>query len=298
MVIWAVAIASDRGAAVIAAIALVLSAVVPVSLMPGGWRQLIARPRSLEEIRQAILVGVEREQALVSMQILPRETQVELHIDEAVRAPTRGGIHGSSADMLSIFRAAKGRLLLLGEPGSGKTASALALCSALFEQAKEDRTAPIPLFISLGKSHVIDQSFSEMIAEQLHRAGINSSDRRIASSLVLPVLDGLDEVPDASRTACARTIAAHVISNPGSQIVVCSRRREFERLHVNMVGSLSILVLQPITANDVVDYLARIDERRFHFLVQQTPSFATHVMKVLAERLRHMNLMTRNQAVA
>src|SRR5207244_801550 len=151
MVIWAVAIASDRGAAVIGAIALVLSAVVPVSLMPGGWRQLIARPRSLEEIRQAILVGVEREQALVSMQILPRETQVELHIDEAVRAPTRGGIHGSSADMLSIFRAAKGRLLLLGEPGSGKTASALALCSALFEQAKEDRTAPIPLFISLGK---------------------------------------------------------------------------------------------------------------------------------------------------
>jgi CRP/FNR family transcriptional regulator, cyclic AMP receptor protein len=44
--------------------------------------------------------------------------------------------------------------------------------------------------------------------------------------------------------------------------------------------------------------LARIDQRRFHFLVQQTPYFATHVMKVLAERLRHMNSMTRNQAVA
>jgi CRP/FNR family transcriptional regulator, cyclic AMP receptor protein len=44
--------------------------------------------------------------------------------------------------------------------------------------------------------------------------------------------------------------------------------------------------------------LARIDERHFHFLVQQTPYFATRVMKVLAERLRHMNLMTRNHAVA
>jgi CRP/FNR family transcriptional regulator, cyclic AMP receptor protein len=38
--------------------------------------------------------------------------------------------------------------------------------------------------------------------------------------------------------------------------------------------------------------LAQIDQRRFHFLVQQTPHFATHVMKVLADRLRHMNAMT------
>jgi CRP/FNR family cyclic AMP-dependent transcriptional regulator len=35
--------------------------------------------------------------------------------------------------------------------------------------------------------------------------------------------------------------------------------------------------------------LAQIDQRRFHFLVQQTPYFATHVMKTLADRLRHMN---------
>ena len=37
--------------------------------------------------------------------------------------------------------------------------------------------------------------------------------------------------------------------------------------------------------------LAQIDQRRFHFLVQQTPNFATHVMKVLADRLRHMNAL-------
>ena len=38
--------------------------------------------------------------------------------------------------------------------------------------------------------------------------------------------------------------------------------------------------------------LAPIDRRRFHFLVQQTPHFATHVMKTLADRLRHMNTVT------
>jgi CRP-like cAMP-binding protein len=35
--------------------------------------------------------------------------------------------------------------------------------------------------------------------------------------------------------------------------------------------------------------LVRIDQRRFHFLIQQNPFFATHVMKVLAERIRSMN---------
>lgn len=35
--------------------------------------------------------------------------------------------------------------------------------------------------------------------------------------------------------------------------------------------------------------LARVDERRFNFIIQQNPFFARHVMKVLVDRLRHMN---------
>ena len=41
--------------------------------------------------------------------------------------------------------------------------------------------------------------------------------------------------------------------------------------------------------------LAQIDQRRFHFLVQQTPKFATHVIKVLADRLRRMNTLATAQ---
>ena len=35
--------------------------------------------------------------------------------------------------------------------------------------------------------------------------------------------------------------------------------------------------------------LARVDSRRFNFIIQQNPFFARHVMKVLVDRLRHMN---------
>ena len=66
-----------------------------------------------------------------------------------------------------------------------------------------------------------------------------------------------------------------------------------------LVGEVALVDSSPRTATVVATercHLAKIDERRFHFLVQ--PYFATHVMKVLTERLRHMNLLTKTSSVA
>jgi len=59
-----------------------------------------------------------------------------------------------------------------------------------------------------------------------------------------------------------------------------------------LIGEMALIDNSPRTANAVAKMpcrFAEIDRRRFHFLVQQTPHFATHVMKTLADRLRHMN---------
>ena len=63
----------------------------------------------------------------------------------------------------------------------------------------------------------------------------------------------------------------------------------------SLLGEMALIEDTPRTANAVAKSpatLAQIDRRRFHFLVQQTPHFATHVMKILADRLRHMNAVT------
>jgi CRP/FNR family cyclic AMP-dependent transcriptional regulator len=60
----------------------------------------------------------------------------------------------------------------------------------------------------------------------------------------------------------------------------------------SLIGEMALIDDSPRTATAVAKTscrLAEIDRRRFHFLVQQTPHFATHVMKTLADRLRHMN---------
>jgi len=37
--------------------------------------------------------------------------------------------------------------------------------------------------------------------------------------------------------------------------------------------------------------LAVVNQHRFMFLIQETPFFALHVMRILASRLRHMNVL-------
>lgn len=59
-----------------------------------------------------------------------------------------------------------------------------------------------------------------------------------------------------------------------------------------LIGEMALIHDSPRTATAIAKApcrLAEISRRRFHFLVQQTPHFATHVMKTLADRLRHMN---------
>ena len=63
----------------------------------------------------------------------------------------------------------------------------------------------------------------------------------------------------------------------------------------SLLGEMALIDDSTRTANAVAkrtSRLAEIDRRRFHFLVQQTPHFATYVMKTLADRLRHMNAVT------
>ena len=62
-----------------------------------------------------------------------------------------------------------------------------------------------------------------------------------------------------------------------------------------VIGEMALIDDGPRTANAVAKTacrLAQIDRRRFYFLVQQHPHFATHVMKTLADRLRDMNAVT------
>jgi CRP/FNR family transcriptional regulator, cyclic AMP receptor protein len=59
-----------------------------------------------------------------------------------------------------------------------------------------------------------------------------------------------------------------------------------------LFGEMALIDDEPRSATAVARSpcrLCMVDERRFSFLVQETPFFALHVMRVLARRLRRMD---------
>ncbi len=60
----------------------------------------------------------------------------------------------------------------------------------------------------------------------------------------------------------------------------------------SILGEMALIDQNPRSATAVAKtdcQLVPINEKRFQFLVQQTPYFALEVMRVLAKRLRHMD---------
>lgn len=79
------------------------------------------------------------------------------------------------------------------------------------------------------------------------------------------------------------------VLNTGTAEVLVGARVVEELEHGSIVGEMSLVSPAPhsasVRATSDCEFVA-VDEKRFHFLVQQTPFFATRVMRVMAERLR------------
>jgi eukaryotic-like serine/threonine-protein kinase len=109
---------------------------------------------------------------------------------------------------------------------------------------------------------------ADWLIDELHHS--YEVPRRIARGWVeggdvLPLLDGLDEVPERSRGACIESIN-QFLGKRCVNLVVCSRIEEYQSLatHLRLEGAI---VLQALTRQQVCDYLkylkmVRLDEVR------------------------------------
>jgi predicted NACHT family NTPase len=98
------------------------------------------------------------------------------------------------------------KLLILGEPGSGKTTTYLELAQTLVGKALENSDAPIPVLVNLSSWKDPQQSiFDWLVRELKSKYGIRQELGRqfLVQKNLLSFLDGLDEVAPSRQKACA-----------------------------------------------------------------------------------------------
>jgi eukaryotic-like serine/threonine-protein kinase len=158
--------------------------------------------------------------------------------------------------LLEIFTAAGRNLLILGEPGSGKTTTLLQLADALLNAAQLSPDDPVPIILNLSSwaqkkeplvHWLVEEIFLQYgIARDLTRAGI-------ANESFLYLLDGLDEVDADARQACITAINTFRKDNP-AEMVICSRTREYQALQTKLhLGT--VVEIQPLSDDKIDDYL-------------------------------------------
>ena len=89
------------------------------------------------------------------------------------------------------------QLLILGEPGAGKTTMMLELAEDLLKRAITDKVEPIPVLLSLSSWKNPQQSIFEwLVGELKSKYGIRQdlAQQWLKKNQLLPLLDGLDEV--------------------------------------------------------------------------------------------------------
>ncbi|MEZ4513132.1 MAG: NACHT domain-containing protein [Chloroflexota bacterium] len=155
-----------------------------------------------------------------------------------------------------VFNEAGRKLLILGDPGSGKTMQLLQLAKALIATAESDPAAPLPFVFNLASWSQQREPLADWLAEELHQQYQLSRQfarQIIATKPLTLLLDGLDEVVTEHRPACLSAINVF-LTNHDTDLVVCSRLKEYDTLR-DKLNLSSAIRIQPLTDDQINNFL-------------------------------------------
>lgn len=254
-----------------------------------GWvKPFFTTPESLRALVVEALNQwrAEQEQALVDIELtaLLRDADEDCRKDLEVKAPlglleleaecrdVRGEpkeepevscLPLSRERLLDLFPARK-RVLILGNPGAGKSVMLMRLAHELAAeiQGHPGPNSPVPVRFHLGSWTPRAPNLGKWLSDVLndwYSCGREDVRRWIEAGALLPLLDGLDEVAPDDRLACVAAINQHLDNHKGG-LVVTSRRQAYNDLRKEkpLKKVQAEVVLKPMGEAQREAYLARL----------------------------------------
>ena len=165
-----------------------------------------------------------------------------------------------------------GKLLLLGNPGTGKTTTMLDLAATLIQRANADPEEPIPVMLNLSSWQNPQQSCTDWLLQELQsKYGVSPKlgQTWLTEKKLLPLLDGLDELPPARQEPVVQALNTWLKSEESvSQILVCSRLEEYEA-YATKLSLNGAICLNPLPYEKVEGYLASLYMSSLWKILQQ-----------------------------
>jgi transcriptional regulator with XRE-family HTH domain len=163
----------------------------------------------------------------------------------------------ADAGIVDVYRRLGEQLLILGDPGAGKTSLLLQLGKELLSDDCRAASDPMPVVFHLASWASERRPLARWLVDELHRRyGVarRLAERWIEGEQVLPLLDGLDEVADRHRVACVAAVNQFHRDHGQLPIVVCCRTAWYESLGTRLAlrGAIAIL---PLSETEVHRYL-------------------------------------------
>ena len=196
--------------------------------------------------RQGMLINLEEKQESSALE-QPWEKQY----------PTEIQANLQNLNVYDIFAQAHNALLILGQPGAGKTTTLLALAQDLAAVAESEPLQPIPVVLTLVSWGNRRQSLLNWIVEELktkYQIPEKFGRQWLEDDDLILLLDGLDEVSLKYRPNCVAAINQFRDEHGLTGIAVTSREDDYASLNVKLKLDTAVNI-QPLTNEQIDTYL-------------------------------------------